>query len=75
MVGPTGARWRRSDVELGPATATFPRWRLRRAAEPAGRASSSRTGQVGRLYQPLVLWGPLLAAVTVSYYRRRTSSV
>lgn len=26
---------------------------------------------VGILYQPLVLWGPLLAAVTVSYYRRR----
>ncbi|MFE2415142.1 hypothetical protein ACFXDE_43130 [Kitasatospora sp. NPDC059408] len=25
---------------------------------------------VGVLYQPLVLWGPLLAAVTVSYYRR-----
>ncbi|MDQ1012934.1 hypothetical protein QFZ82_007419 [Streptomyces sp. V4I23] len=26
---------------------------------------------VGILYQPLVLWGPLLAAVTVSYHRRR----
>ncbi|MGP3975627.1 hypothetical protein ACTWQF_16775 [Streptomyces sp. 8N114] len=26
---------------------------------------------VGILYQPLILWGPLLAAVTVSYYRRR----
>ncbi|MEV0372894.1 hypothetical protein AB0I10_24240 [Streptomyces sp. NPDC050636] len=26
---------------------------------------------VGILYQPLFLWGPLLAAVTVSYYRRR----
>ncbi|MEU7136054.1 hypothetical protein [Streptomyces sp. NPDC046261] len=25
---------------------------------------------VGILYQPLILWGPLLAAVTVSYYRR-----
>ncbi|MFF0435526.1 hypothetical protein ACFYU9_25305 [Streptomyces sp. NPDC004327] len=25
---------------------------------------------VGVLYLPLVLWGPLLAAVTVSYYRR-----
>ncbi|MGI5346990.1 hypothetical protein ACQEU8_02205 [Streptomyces sp. CA-250714] len=25
---------------------------------------------VGILYQPLFLWGPLLAAVTVSYYRR-----
>ncbi|MFI8320128.1 hypothetical protein [Streptomyces sp. NPDC085529] len=25
---------------------------------------------VGILYQPLVLWGPLLAAVTFSYYRR-----
>ncbi|MEU3350900.1 hypothetical protein [Streptomyces sp. NPDC037389] len=25
---------------------------------------------VGVLYQPLVLWGPLLAAVTFSYYRR-----
>ncbi|MFJ6759360.1 hypothetical protein ACIQNK_30615 [Streptomyces sp. NPDC091273] len=25
---------------------------------------------VGILYQPLVLWGPLLAAVTVSYHRR-----
>ncbi|WP_257137463.1 hypothetical protein [Streptomyces sp. st115] len=22
------------------------------------------------IYQPLVLWGPLLGAVTVSYYRR-----
>ncbi|MEU1308697.1 hypothetical protein ABZ419_07355 [Streptomyces cinnamoneus] len=29
---------------------------------------------VGLLYQPLVLWGPLLAAVTVSYHRRRTHS-
>jgi hypothetical protein len=28
---------------------------------------------VGILYQPLVLWGPLLAAVTVSYYRRHRS--
>ncbi|GGW77070.1 hypothetical protein [Streptomyces lomondensis] len=27
---------------------------------------------VGILYQPLVLWGPLLAAVTLSYHRRRT---
>lgn len=27
---------------------------------------------VGILYQPLVLWGPLLAAITVSYYRRTT---
>ncbi|MFF6998451.1 hypothetical protein ACFY93_26290 [Streptomyces sp. NPDC008313] len=26
---------------------------------------------VGILYQPLFLWGPLTAAVTVSYYRRR----
>ncbi|WP_326766848.1 hypothetical protein OG978_21950 [Streptomyces sp. NBC_01591] len=26
---------------------------------------------VGILYQPLVLWGPLVAAITVSYYRRR----
>lgn len=25
---------------------------------------------VGILYQPVVLWGPLVAAVTVSYYRR-----
>jgi hypothetical protein len=25
---------------------------------------------VGIIYQPLLLWGPLLAAVTVSYYRR-----
>ncbi|MEU6477670.1 hypothetical protein ABZ858_12405 [Streptomyces sp. NPDC047017] len=25
---------------------------------------------VGILYQPLVLWGPLTAAVTMSYYRR-----
>lgn len=32
----------------------------------------SGTGRllVGVIYQPLVLWGPLLAAVTVSYYRR-----
>ncbi|WP_328393901.1 hypothetical protein OHS70_04565 [Streptomyces sp. NBC_00390] len=29
---------------------------------------------VGILYQPLLLWGPLLAAVTVSYYRRRAST-
>ncbi|MFF4228687.1 hypothetical protein [Streptomyces sp. NPDC001820] len=28
---------------------------------------------VGILYQPLVLWGPLLAAVTVSHYRRHRS--
>ncbi|WP_406515537.1 hypothetical protein OH809_24565 [Streptomyces sp. NBC_00873] len=28
---------------------------------------------VGILYQPLVLWGPLLAAVTMSYYRRHRS--
>jgi hypothetical protein len=27
---------------------------------------------VGILYQPLVLWGQLLATVTVSYYRRRS---
>ncbi|MEU9318858.1 hypothetical protein [Streptomyces sp. NPDC048295] len=26
---------------------------------------------VGILHQPLVLWGPLVAAVAVSYYRRR----
>lgn len=31
---------------------------------PAGRLL------VGAIYQPLVLWGPLLGAVTVSYYRR-----
>ncbi|MFI9203161.1 hypothetical protein [Streptomyces sp. NPDC053048] len=33
----------------------------------------TRTGNVvvGILYQPLVLWGPLLAAVTVAYWRRR----
>jgi hypothetical protein len=31
---------------------------------PAGRLL------VGVIYQPLVLWGPLLGAVTVSYYRR-----
>ncbi|WP_294567962.1 hypothetical protein [uncultured Arthrobacter sp.] len=32
---------------------------------------------VGLLYLPLVAWGPLLAAVTVSYARRhrRTSAV
>ncbi|MFF0337837.1 hypothetical protein ACFYUM_35265 [Streptomyces fimicarius] len=36
---------------------------------PPGRR---RTGRllVGVIYQPLVLWGPLLGAVTVSYYRR-----
>ncbi|WP_434587466.1 hypothetical protein [Streptomyces sp. A5-4] len=28
---------------------------------------------VGLIYQPLVLWGPLLAAVTVSYYRRHVA--
>ena len=27
---------------------------------------------VGFLYQPLVAWGPLLAAVTVSYHRRHS---
>ncbi|MEU5457787.1 hypothetical protein AB0H48_23885 [Streptomyces globisporus] len=29
---------------------------------------------VGLIYQPLVLWGPLLGAVTVSYYRRTKGS-
>lgn len=29
---------------------------------------------VGVLYQPLVLWGPLTAAVTFSYYRRRRAA-
>ncbi len=29
---------------------------------------------VGVIYQPLVLWGPLLGAVTVSYYRRTKGS-
>lgn len=29
---------------------------------------------VGVLYQPLVLWGPLLGAITVSYYRRTASA-
>jgi hypothetical protein len=29
---------------------------------------------VGILYQPLVLWGPLTAAVTVSYYRRHRTA-
>lgn len=29
---------------------------------------------VGLLYLPLVAWGPLLAAVTVSYNRRRRSA-
>ncbi|WP_411084554.1 hypothetical protein [Streptomyces sp. cmx-18-6] len=29
---------------------------------------------VGIMYQPLVLWGPLLGALTVSYYRRRRAS-
>lgn len=28
---------------------------------------------VGILYQPLFLWGPLTAAVTISYYRRRAA--
>ncbi|MFJ2744420.1 hypothetical protein ACIO3O_32755 [Streptomyces sp. NPDC087440] len=28
---------------------------------------------VGILYQPLILWGPLTAAVAISYYRRRSS--
>ncbi|MFG3408969.1 hypothetical protein [Streptomyces sp. NPDC048142] len=35
---------------------------------PAGRLL------VGVIYQPLVLWGPLLGAVTVSYYRRTGGS-
>ncbi|MEV8015888.1 hypothetical protein AB0O76_05945 [Streptomyces sp. NPDC086554] len=36
-------------------------------------ADMTDTGRlmVGIIYQPLVLWGPLLAAVTVSYYRRQ----
>lgn len=29
---------------------------------------------IGFIYLPLVAWGPLLAAVTVSYYRRRSLS-
>lgn len=29
---------------------------------------------VGILYQPLFLWGPLTAAVTLSYYRRRRTA-
>ncbi|MFG3099049.1 hypothetical protein ACGFZL_00700 [Streptomyces sp. NPDC048182] len=29
---------------------------------------------VGVLYQPLVLWGPLTAAVTLSYHRRRRAA-
>ncbi|WP_205304836.1 hypothetical protein [Nocardioides sp. 616] len=29
---------------------------------------------VGLLYLPLIAWGPMLAAVTVSYARRRTSA-
>nr|WP_107118762.1 hypothetical protein [Streptomyces cellostaticus] len=38
-------------------------------------ADMTRIGNliVGTLYQPLVLWGPLLAAVTLSYYRRHRS--
>ncbi|MFE9817787.1 hypothetical protein [Streptomyces sp. NPDC005773] len=37
-------------------------------------ADMTHTGRkvVGLLYQPLILWGPLLGAVAVSYYRRRT---
>ncbi|MEU1351788.1 hypothetical protein [Streptomyces sp. NPDC005776] len=27
---------------------------------------------VGLLYQPLILWGPLVGAVAVAYHRRRT---
>ncbi|MFI1830135.1 hypothetical protein ACH41E_27415 [Streptomyces sp. NPDC020412] len=36
-------------------------------------ADMTATGNlvVGILYQPLVLWGPLVGAVTFSYYRRR----
>nr|WP_116215375.1 hypothetical protein [Streptomyces olivoreticuli] len=29
---------------------------------------------VGILYQPLILWGPLTAAVTISYYRRHRTA-
>lgn len=38
-------------------------------------ADMTRAGNliVGILYQPLALWGPLLAAVTLSYYRRHCS--
>ncbi|MER6120294.1 hypothetical protein [Streptomyces sp. NPDC001743] len=40
-------------------------------------AGMTRTGHlvVGLLYQPLVLWGPLLGAVALAYHRRRTGRV
>lgn len=36
-------------------------------------ADMTHTGHiiVGLLYQPLILWGPLLGAVAIAYYRRR----
>ncbi|MFF8986392.1 hypothetical protein ACF08E_23810 [Streptomyces globisporus] len=39
-------------------------------------ADMTPTGRplVGVIYQPLALWGPLLGAVTVSYYRRTKGS-
>ncbi|MFE7139886.1 hypothetical protein ACFVAG_19270 [Streptomyces sp. NPDC057644] len=35
-------------------------------------ADMTPTGRllVGVIYQPLILWGPLLGAITLSYYRR-----
>ncbi|MFE7516086.1 hypothetical protein ACFU8I_33350 [Streptomyces sp. NPDC057540] len=37
-------------------------------------ASTWGTWLLDIAYAPLILWGPLLAAVTVHYYRRRTAS-
>ncbi|WP_404952684.1 hypothetical protein [Streptomyces sp. 147326] len=43
-------------------------------ASPHDDTTHTRGLVVGILYQPLVLWGPLLAAVTVSYHRRRRTA-
>ncbi|MFI9205404.1 hypothetical protein [Streptomyces sp. NPDC053048] len=37
-------------------------------------ASAWGMGLLNVVYAPLLLWGPLLGAVTVHYYRRRTTS-
>jgi hypothetical protein len=45
--------------------------------EAPGASSSSSPGWAALMaacYLPLVLWGPLLGAVTWAYYRRRVSA-
>ncbi|MEU8034172.1 hypothetical protein AB0C13_37220 [Streptomyces sp. NPDC049099] len=55
---------------------TWPRWipYLRGDRVPAHmEASLWGTWLLNIAYAPLLLWGPLLGAVTVHYYRRRTT--